>query len=291
MKKGLGRNFDSLIPTDLLVDDFNMSIDDKKHGSKLQSIEIDKIIADPGQPRRAFDEEALRELADSIKEHGIVQPIVVTPSDDKFIIVAGERRWRAAKLINLSKVPCIVRTLTAQHKLEISLIENLQRRDLNAIETAAAYMKLRDQFNLTLEQIGQRVGGKSVSSISNTLRLLRLSKKIQQALLEGKISEGQARPLVGLPEEVAEEIAEKIIASDWSVRKVEQAISLWKQAQKTPSKDKFIRENPHVESAQKLSKRLSSKIKIHTNTKGAGRIVIPFKNQADFERIRDLISQ
>ena len=196
VKKGLGRSFDSLIPTELLDESFDPTAHQDDQVSDLRQIKLDEIAADPDQPRRHFDEEALSELAASIKEHGILQPIVVTPKDGKYQIVAGERRYRAAIRAELTKIPALVRTLTDQHKLELSLIENLQRRDLNVLETATAYLKLRDQFNLTLDQIGQRVGGKSVSTISNTLRLLRLPELVRAALAEGRLREGQARPLI-----------------------------------------------------------------------------------------------
>ena len=197
-KKGLGRGFDSLIPTELLDESFDPTAQQDDQVSDLRHIKLDEIAADPDQPRRHFDEEALSELAESIKEHGILQPIVVTPKGGKYQIVAGERRYRAALRAGLAKVPALVRTLSNQHKLELSLIENLQRRDLNVLETATAYLKLRDQFNLTLDQIGQRVGGKSVSTISNTLRLLRLPESVRSALADGRLREGQARPLINL---------------------------------------------------------------------------------------------
>ena len=192
MKKGLGRGFDSLIPTNLLDETFDPTAEQDTQLSQLCELDIDAVMADPGQPRRFFDEAALTELSLSIAEHGVVQPIVVTPErDGTYLIVAGERRWRAAKMAGLKQIPSIVRSMTSQHRLEVSLIENLQRRDLNPLETATAYLKLRDQFNMTLEEIGQRVGGKSVSAVSNTLRLLKLPKFVQTALFEHKLSEGQ----------------------------------------------------------------------------------------------------
>ncbi len=182
-KKGLGRSFESLIPTDLLDESFDPTASQDNQVSELRFIRLSDIIADPDQPRRHFDETALAELADSIREHGVLQPIVVTVHSKGYQIVAGERRYRAASIAHLEKIPAIIRTLTDQHRLELSLIENIQRRDLSPIETAASYAKLRDQFNLTLEEIGARVGNKSVSTISNTLRLLKLPKQAQAALM------------------------------------------------------------------------------------------------------------
>lgn len=289
MKKGLGRGFESLIPTNLLDETFDPTADQDVKISKLVEINIDKIVADPDQPRRHFDEAALDELTASIKEHGVVQPLVVTSKGDDFLIVAGERRWRAAKAAGLKTVPSIVRTLSGQHRLEISLIENLQRRDLNALETATAYLKLRDQFNMTLEQIGQRVGGKSVSAVSNTLRLLKLPKEVQKALFEGELSEGQARSLIGLEEKVAIELMNKIIKEGWSVRRTEQAIAAMKQA-KTKEKKADLGEVPHAKTASRLAERFDTKVQIRTNAKGGGRIVIPFKSEEDFKRIKELLN-
>ncbi|MGB2786837.1 MAG: ParB/RepB/Spo0J family partition protein, partial [Candidatus Saccharimonadaceae bacterium] len=187
-KKGLGRGFDSLIPTELLDESFDPTADQDEKVSDLRNIKLAEIEADPDQPRRSFDETMLEELADSIKLHGVLQPIVVTPKgNSKYVIVAGERRYRAATMAGLDKIPALVRTLSNQHRLEVSLIENLQRTDLNVMEKATAYLKLRDQFNLTLDQIGQRLGGRSMSAVSNTLRLLRLPKFVQKLIVKGDL--------------------------------------------------------------------------------------------------------
>ncbi len=289
MKKGLGRGFESLIPTTLIDESFDPTASQDGKVSRLHELATSDVLPDPDQPRRYFDERALAELAASVREHGIVQPIVVTPQGKKYLIVAGERRWRAAKLAELETVPAIVRTLTGQHRLEISLIENLQRRDLNPIETATAYLKLRDQFNMTLEQIGARVGGKSVSGVSNTLRLLKLPKSVKEAVFVGELSEGQARPMIGLPHEVAEELAEKVKKEDWSTRKIEQWIALWKQSKDQQPNQQTSDDQPHSRALEQLSEKFGSPVSIRTNTKGAGKIVIAFKDEADFERIRKIV--
>lgn len=291
VKKGLGRSFDSLIPTELLDESFDPTAAQDDQVSDLRHIKLSEIQADPDQPRRAFDEAALVELTASISEHGILQPIVVTPKSGGYQIVAGERRFRAAVRAGLDKVPALVRTLNSQHKLELSLIENLQRRDLNVLETATAYLKLRDQFNLTLEQIGQRVGGKAVSSISNTLRLLRLPESVRIALLEGKLTEGQARPLVNVDPEVTESILPTILKEEWSARKIEQYIVQLKNASKLPVKEskKQINATPYEEDTKRLVKRLAADVRVKTTAKGAGQIVIRFKSDADFQRIQQLL--
>lgn len=291
MKKGLGRGFDSLIPVDLLDESFDPTAEQDEKVSDLRHIKVDLISADSSQPRRYFDEAALAELTESVKVHGVVQPIVVTPSGKgTYLIVAGERRWRAASSAGLDTVPALVRTLTDQHKLELSLIENIQRRDLNALETATAYAKLRDQFNLSLEEIGKRVGGKSVSAVSNTLRLLRLPSKVRLAVAEGLISEGHARPMVDLDEKIADELLPKILAEHWSARKIEQVISSYKTRstkQKTSTKQPDTR---FIQQVERLTKKFQAPIRIKASKRGAGTITINFKDNDELERITKLLS-
>lgn len=290
-KTGLGRSFSSLIPTELLDESFDPTAAQDERMSELRHIKLSEITADPDQPRRSFDEAALEEMAASIREHGVLQPIVVTPHGGGYQIVAGERRYRASQRAGLAKIPAIVRTLSNQHKLELSLIENLQRRDLNVLETATAYLKLRDQFNLTLEEIGGRVGGKSVSAISNTLRLLRLPDNVRQALAEGKLREGQARPLIGLDNKTIERILPQILKEEWSSRRIEQFIVDLKKdtssGQQKPAKSLTVA--AHEQEIKRLEKRLATGVKIRTNAKGAGQIVINFKNEEEFGRIQKLI--
>lgn len=290
-KKGLGRGFASLIPTELLDESFDPTAAQDEQISELRQIKIAEIIADPDQPRRQFDEASLDELATSIAEHGVLQPIIVAPHQGKYQIVAGERRYRASQLAGVDKIPALVRTLSNQHKLELSLIENLQRRDLNVLETATAYLKLRDQFNLTLDQISVRVGGKSVSAISNTLRLLRLPDSVRNAIVEGKLSEGQARPLVNLDEAIIDKILPQILEEEWSARKIEQYIVQLKRSQTPYGKLTKAVPSPvaHAEVTTGLSKRLQSEVKIRTNTRGAGQIVIAFRDDKDFQRLRKLL--
>lgn len=287
-KKGLGRSFDSLIPTDLLDGSFDPTALQDNQVSELRYIKLSDITPDPEQPRRHFDEASLAELALSIKEHGILQPIVVTVKGGGYQVVAGERRYRAATMAKLDKLPAIVRTLTDQHRLELSLIENIQRRDLSPIETAVAYAKLRDQFSLTLDEIGARVGSKSVSTISNTLRLLKLPKEAQRALQDGRMSEGQARPLIGLDPELIEEIMPRIIREEWSARAVEQYISQLKQGKKT--KQIVAANQAYVDEALRIGERLKTPVDIRVGAKGSGSIVIKFKNQTELDRIKKVFN-
>lgn len=290
-KKGLGRTFESLIPTDLLDESFDPTAAQDEQVSELRQIKISQIVADPDQPRRQFDQIGLDDLAASIETHGILQPIVVTPFEGGYQIVAGERRFRAAQMVGIDKIPALVRTLSGQHKLELSLIENLQRRDLNVLETATAYLKLRDQFNLNLEEIGKRVGNKSVSAVSNTLRLLKLPNNVRNALAEGQLREGQARPLIGLDEAIIKKVLPQIIREEWSARRIEQFIVNLKKESQTPSTPRQSSAQPHQEEIARIQKRLGADVSIRTNARGAGQLVIRFKSDEEFARIQELLEK
>lgn len=290
-KRGLGRGFDSLIPTQVLDEQFDPSAGQDEKVSELRKIDLNKLYPDPDQPRRHFDEGHLKELSESIKEHGVLQPIVVTPHGDGFMIVAGERRFRAAKAANLSKIPAIVRTLSNQHKLELALIENIQRRDLNPLETATAYLKLHQQFNMTYEEIGQRVGGKAVSTISNALRLLQLPEDAKSALIEGTISEGHARQILALDDAKAQKSLLGLIVSEgWSVRKAEQFVVGYKQGESAPKKAASGIRHTKAESddTKILGKRLGAEVRIKATAKG-GQLIIGYKDDSDLARITKLL--
>jgi len=284
---GLGRGFASLIPTDVLDETFDPTAGGEQ-SSELRNIKHGNITPNPDQPRRYFDDEALEELAASIREHGIIQPLVVTPINDGYQIVAGERRWRAAGIAGLEKVPAIIRTLSEQHKLELALIENLQRRDLNPLETATAYLKLHNQFNLTYEEIGHRVGGKAVSTISNVMRLLQLPDDAKQALVEGKISEGHARQLLALESDAAKtELLALIIKEGWSVRKTEQYVVGYKRGEIEDAKQASAIKNTRQETdfTKNLSKRLSLPVVQKTTAKG-GQIIISYSSDDELESLK-----
>ncbi len=257
---GLGRGFESLIPTEF-DDDFDAEFDvtakeDKKE-SDLKKIPISEIIRDEEQPRKEFDPEALEALANSIKEHGVLQPLVVVKEDGKYKIVAGERRWRASKLAGLSEVPAIVRTLEAQERLEISIIENAQREDLNAIEMATAYAKLKAQFNLNEEEIADRVG-KSKSAVVNTMRLLNLPDDAKKAMVEHKLTEGVMRPLIGAEPELIEKILPKIIEEGWTARRVEKEMA----EKKKKSSVKAVKASVYAKQETALSKKYSANFRV-----------------------------
>lgn len=218
--KGLGRGLEALIPTDLVDEEFDLTASEDKTESELKKLNLTDVIRDEEQPRREFDEEAINALAASIKEHGVLQPIVVTFEDGKYKIVAGERRWRASKIAGLKKIPAIVRTLDSQNRLELSIIENAQREDLNPIELATAYAKLESQFNLSAKDIAAKVG-KSEASISGTMRLLNLPDDIKKAVVKEKLSEAVVRPLVSADEKIVRKIFPRIVKEGWTSHRVE----------------------------------------------------------------------
>jgi ParB family chromosome partitioning protein len=294
-KKGLGRGFSSLIPTEMLIDDeFDPSLGVDEKISKLREIPLGDIIADPDQPRRHFDEDAIEALANSIKIHGVLQPIVVVKSakntSAKYMIVAGERRYRASTIAGLTEIPAIIRDLSGQNRLELSLIENLQRSDLNVLETATAYLKLRDQFNMTAEQIGQRVGGKSPSAVINTMRILKLPDTVKQHIRDGELSEGQARPLLKADEKTIKEILPKILSESWSARKIEQFMVQLKKQRQSGEK-KVLSKMPYENTIKKLSTKLNTNVSIRSSARGTGQITIKFKNEDELKRLEKILSK
>jgi len=258
---GLGRGFEALIPTELIDDEFDpTSVEDKKE-SKLKEIKLTEIVRDEEQPRREFSAEPLEALAASIKEHGVLQPIVVTKEEDKYKIVAGERRWRAAKIAGLDKIPAIIRSLDAQNRLELSIIENAQREDLNALELATAYAKLQAQFNLTPEDIGAKVG-KSESTVMNTMRLLALPDEAKQVMIKEKLTEGVMRPLVSLDEPTIKKLLPKIVEEGWTARKVERYIA----EHKKKSSAKAIKRRAYIKDEDTLTAKYNAVAHINART-------------------------
>lgn len=290
-KRGLGRSFNSLIPTELLDESFDPTATQDGQVSDLRNIKLAEIDADPNQPRRRFDQSALEDLAQSVKVHGILQPIVVTnKKGGRYMVVAGERRWRAAQLAGLDKIPALVRTLSDQHRLELSLIENLQRTDLNPLETATAYLKLRDQFNLSWEQVSERVGGKSQSAISNTIRLLRLPDFVRAEIANGNLTEGLARPLIGLDPALIKQVLPRILNEGWTSRMVEQYIVQLKKTDqiKAAHVEKIVNKAYEAE-VERLHQRFQVPVKVNSSAKGSGVITIKFKDEAEFHRLLGLL--
>lgn len=292
-KKGLGRGFSSLIPTEMIIDekiDSELGLEYDK--SQLKELKISDISPDPEQPRRHFNKEKLEELANSIRIHGVLQPIVVVRKNSKFLIVAGERRYRASKLAGLERVPAVVRELSDQNRLELSLIENIQRDNLNVLEMAEAYLKLREQFNLTAKEIGERVGGRSESAVLNTLRLLKLPQIVKDYVISGELKEGQARPLLRIDEETIKKILPKIIEENWSSRKIEQfLVNYKKQIEESKKVEPKKVNNPFEKTVKHISKKLSADVDIKTSARGSGKIVIKFKSEEELKRLEEILSK
>ncbi|MFV0485452.1 MAG: ParB/RepB/Spo0J family partition protein [Candidatus Saccharimonadales bacterium] len=284
--RGLGRGFEALIPTELVDDEFDPTAEVDEKISKLQDLEIDTIEPDAEQPRRVFKEDQLEALSNSIKEHGVLQPIVVTKSGKRYKIVAGERRWRASKLAGKKKIPAIVRSLSDQNRLELSLIENVQREDLNAIETATAYAKLKSQFNMTNAEVSKRVG-KSESAVINTMRLLTLPEDAKRMMVEKGLTEGQMRPLIKASPELIAKVLPKIIEEGWSARAVEQ----YMVDKKTEAKKTKISVQSDFEmQAKEISDKIGAKAKIRVSARGSGDIMIRFKNEKELEKICSILT-
>lgn len=274
-KNGLGRGFESLIPTDLVSEEFDPTSNEDAKVSKLVELKIEDVMRDEGQPRKSFDKTALQELADSIAEHGVLQPIVVVKSGKKYQIVAGERRWRASQLAGKETIPAIVRTLDGQSRLEMAIIENAQREDLNPIELATAYAKLKEQFNLTNEEIGKRVG-KSAASVVNTMRLLKLPDEAKKAMQEHNLMEGPMRPLISLDRETVLDVLPKMIEGEWSARKVEQYVA----ENKKKSSTKAMKTNEYLKEEAKLSRAYDCDVRIRGRS-----VTLSARNDKEFREL------
>jgi ParB family chromosome partitioning protein len=269
---GLGRGLDSLIPTN---DPF-----EEKPIKATGMIEIEIIDPNPHQPRTEFDEIALAELAASIREHGVLQPLLVSPNGDRYQLIAGERRLRAARIAGLSEVPVVERTLDEQSKLELAVIENVQRADLNPIEIAASFRRLADEFNMTQEDIAKKVG-KARSTVANMMRLLSLPMEIKRGIAEGKITEGHARTLLNItdPEEQLN-YYHNIIENKLTVREAEKRTS----KKKAPAG----KTSDFIAAEKELSQSLGTKVRLFPKKRG-GKITIDYYSKEDLNRIYDKI--
>lgn len=284
--RGLGRGFDALIPTD--VSDVTAAVTTPTAGDAVHQVDPDVISPNPHQPRQTFEEADLKELSVSIKEHGVLQPLVVNRQGDKYELIAGERRLRASKLAGLKTVPVIVRSFDEQQKLELALIENVQRADLNPIETAVAYRKLVDEFNLSADQVAQRVG-QARSTVSNIMRLLSLPAPARDALVKGQISEGHARAILSVNDEAKQrQLLDMIIKNNWTVRQAEE----FTRAFKAPagSKDHGLKRIAGSNDLTKaLEAYLGTKVSMQPSAKG-GKLVIAYSSDEELQRIIETIN-
>ena len=260
-----------------------------KPGEQVQIVKLTKVEPSREQPRKQFDADALQELAESIKQFGVLQPLLVQKKEDYYEIIAGERRWRASKLAGLKEVPVIVKEFTEQEAVEISLIENIQREDLNPIEEAMAYKRLMEEFHLKQDAIAERVS-KSRTAVTNSMRLLKLNSKVQQMVIDDMISTGHARALLALEDEEQQyTIANKIFDEKLSVRETEKLIKILKNPKKTAKKEKiehtFIYENLE----EKMKGIMGTKVNVNPKSNGKGKIEIEYYSEEELERIFDLI--
>ena len=288
---GLGRGLSALIDTEPVH---------TSGSSSINEVELSLIAANPNQPRTHFDEEALAELAASIRELGVISPITLRKNDNgTYLIIAGERRYRASKLVGLKTIPAYVKTAADEQVMEMALIENIQREDLNAIEIALSFSRLIEEYKLTQERLSERVGKKR-ATIANYLRLLRLPAEIQMGIKDKKLEMGHARAILGIENPAAQlSLYEQILAHNYSVRKVEELV---KQFTETGNFDavstkKQIKTDNAVESKEsndiknQLSNLFGADIQFSSNAKGKGKIIIPFADDAELARIMDLLDR
>ena len=295
-RNGLGKGLDSLIPnknekkpkTSAKIDDR-----EKKEEEVLESgeimVKINQVEPNRDQPRKDFDEDALVELADSIKQFGILQPLIVQKKKDYYEIIAGERRWRAAKIAGVKEVPVIVKEFTDQEIVEISLIENIQRENLNPIEEAMAYKRLLEEFNLKQDEVAERVS-KSRTAVTNSMRLLKLSPRVQQMIVDDMISTGHARALLAIDDEEQQYIlANKIFDEKLSVRETEKLVKALKNPKKEIKKPKSERTFVYDNIEEQMKNIIGTKVSVNPKADGKGRIEIEYYSEEELERIYDLI--
>lgn len=295
IKKGLGRGLDMLIPKEESTKSAETKENkaektEKKKENEEILLDIRQIEPNRNQPRKQFDEDAIEELAESIKMYGVIQPLIVQKKDDYYEIIAGERRWRACKKAGVKKVPVLIRNYEEQEILKISLIENLQREDLNPIEEAQAYQQLQEEYGLKQDEIAASVS-KSRTAITNTMRLLKLDERVQKMILDNLITSGHGRTLIPLEDgDVQYQVAEKIMDENLSVREAEKLVKKILE----PKEKEEEENNPEQEKMfeffeEKMKHILGSKVTIKNNKKNKGKIEIEYYSQDELERLIDLI--
>lgn len=298
-KKGLGKGIDALIPETGRSANNNASENEteiiKEIIKEVDTVDINKIEPNIFQPRKFFDEDSMQELADSIKQHGLIEPLIVQKSSEDFYsIIAGERRWRAAKMAGLKDIPVVVKDYTSQQAMEIALIENLQREDLNPIEEAEAFNRLISEFDLKQDEVADKVC-KSRVAVTNSLRLLKLDKRVQNMIIENRIKSGHARALLAIEDgDKQYDIAVKVFDEKLSVRETERLIKAV-NSEKVKEKVEEKKENSQEELIykqyeEKLKLVMGTKVKINCKSSGKGKIEIEYYSPDEFERIIDMMS-
>ena len=297
LKRGLGKGLDSLIPTNVMMESevkhatvsTASSPEEGKDGTLM--VKLSKVEPNREQPRKNFDEDSLQELAESLKQFGMLQPILVQNRGDYYEIIAGERRWRAAKIAGLKEVPVIVRELTDQEIVEISLIENIQREDLNPIEEAQAYKRLLTEFHLKQDEVAERVS-KSRTAVTNSMRLLKLCDEVQKMVVDDMISTGHARALLAVenPEEQYN-LAQRIFDEKLSVRDVEKLVKNLHKPAKSKKVDDKTMQVIYQDIEEKLKQKLGRKVTVTSKGEGSGKIEIEFYNHEDLDRLLDVLNK
>jgi len=287
--RGLGKGLDTLIPNNVVTTKKEKPATDDKEKGIETVVKITKVEPNREQPRKYFDEDALQELADSIKQFGLLQPILVQDRNTYYEIIAGERRWRAAKIAGLKEVPVIIKNFTEQEIVEIALIENIQREDLNPIEEALAYKKLLTEFNLKQDEVAERVS-KSRTAVTNSMRLLKLCDEVQQMIIDDMISTGHARALISIEDSKLQyELAQKIFDEKLSVRDVEKLVKSVNnpKPKKEPKKIDQSLELIYRDIEEKLKESLGTKVSITSKENGSGKMEIEFFSHDELERITE----
>lgn len=290
--RGLGKGLDSLIPVGSSEGKTKIGINSAPAVEEKpdKMVKITMVEPNRDQPRHKFDEAALNELADSIKQYGIISPIIVQDRKDHYEIIAGERRWRAAKIAGLKEIPVIIKNFTEQEIVEISLIENIQRENLNPIEEALAYKRLLTEFNLKQEEVAERVS-KSRTAVTNSMRLLKLADEVQQMIIDEKITTGHARTLITIEDtEKQIEIAKKVVDEKLSVRDIEKLVKDLNKPKKEKKAAKQIKnEFIYQDIEEKLKQSFGTKVSVTAKEDGSGKIEIDFYSSDDLDRILDLL--
>ena len=285
IKKGLGKGLDSMIPEKKTKAEIKADAD-----NSLVEVKISEIDPNIGQPRKKFDEDELLELAESIKIHGVIQPIIVTKRGKRYEIIAGERRWRASKLAGLTKIPAVIREYTDKEIMEVSLIENIQRQDLNPIEEAVAFKKLIDEYKMKQDELAERVS-KSRSAITNALRLLKLDDKVKAMLAEGLISTGHARALLAVEDKNKQQIlATRIFDEKLSVRETEKLVKQILENKESKKEKKSSEKLIYKKLEDSLKSIIGSKVSIKGRDNGKGKIEIDYYSIEELDRITELLS-
>lgn len=290
--RGLGKGLDSLIPVGNADGKGKIGINSVPVSEEKpdKMVKITMVEPNRDQPRHKFDEEALNELADSIKQYGIISPIIVQDRKDHYEIIAGERRWRAAKIAGLKEIPVIIKNFTEQEIVEISLIENIQRENLNPIEEALAYKRLLTEFNLKQEEVAQRVS-KSRTAVTNSMRLLKLADEVQQMIIDESLTTGHARALITIEDEIKQiEIAKKVVNEKLSVRDIEKLVKDLNKPKKEKKESKQLKNDfIYQDIEEKLKQSLGTKVTVSAKEDGSGKIEIDFYSNEELDRILDLL--